>query len=334
MSDATALSIRDLRIEARLAGNDLVLVDGLDIELRRGEILGVVGESGSGKTTLVRTLIGLLDRNVEIVAGEVRIGDELVVAPGHDTTAAARGSRIGTVFQDASRSLNPLYRVRSQLREVLRTHRPDLSKAEVEEQMATVLRRMRIDDPERVLQSYPHQLSGGLRQRVAIALAVITEPQIVLADECTTALDVTTQAEVVALFRELVGELDVALIFVTHDLLLAADLCDRIVVMYGGQAAEIGPTRRVLLEPRHPYTAGLLAAVPSWSADGPIQGIEGSAPRVTVDVVGCRFADRCARVTPACREGDVAFVPRDDDGGYRCLHPLDTPAATAAADHA
>jgi peptide/nickel transport system ATP-binding protein len=326
VSDATALSIRDLRIEARLSGNDLVLVDGLDVELRRGEILGVVGESGSGKTTLVRTLIGLLDRNVEIVAGEVRIGDELVVAPGHDTTAAARGSRIGTVFQDASRSLNPLYRVRAQLREVLRAHRPELTKAQVEEQMTTVLRRMRIDDPERVLQSYPHQLSGGL--------AVVTEPRIVLADECTTALDVTTQAEVVALFRELVGELDVALVFVTHDLLLAADLCDRIVVMYGGQAAEIGPTRRVLLEPRHPYTAGLLAAVPSWSADGPIQGIEGSAPRVTVDVVGCRFADRCARVRPECREADVAFVPRDEDGGHRCLHPLETPATATAADHA
>ncbi len=332
-----ALRIDDLRVEARLADDTLLLVDGLDLDLRPGEIVGVVGESGSGKTTLVRTLIGLLDKNVTVAHGAVAVGGEQVVAPGVDRTDVVRGARIGTVFQDASRSLNPVLKVRSQLREVLKAHKPELSKADAEQKMRTVLERMQIDDPERVLGSYPHQLSGGQRQRVAIALAVVSEPQIVLADECTTALDVTTQAEVVALFRDLVAELGVALIFVTHDLLLAADLCDRIVVMYGGQAAEVGPTRRVLLEPHHPYSAGLLSAVPSWSADGPIRGIEGSAPRVTTAFAGCRFAGRCPRADDDCRAAPIPWTgeagTRD---GYRCIHPLGAepaspPAATGSA---
>ncbi|MDW5594842.1 ABC transporter ATP-binding protein [Conexibacter stalactiti] len=328
---ASALQIEDLRIEARLADDTLVLVDGLDLELAPGEIVGVVGESGSGKTTLVRSLIGLLDKNVTVARGAVRVGGEQVLAPGRDTTASVRGGAIGTVFQDASRSLNPVLKVRAQLRELLKAHKRGISKGEAEERMRTVLRRMQIDDPERVLGSYPHQLSGGQRQRVAIALAVVSEPQIVLADECTTALDVTTQAEVVALFRELVAELGVALVFVTHDLLLAADLCDRVVVMYGGQAAEIGPTRRVLLDPRHPYSAGLLAAVPSWSADGPIRGIEGSAPRVTGAFTGCRFADRCPRATEECRAAAIPWSGGGERDGYRCIHPLSPATAPGAS---
>jgi oligopeptide/dipeptide ABC transporter ATP-binding protein len=229
------------------------------------------------------------------------------------------------VFQDATRSLDPLFRVRTQMREVLRTHCSGLSRDEIQQRMVDVLRRMRITDPQRVLDSYPHQLSGGLCQRVAIALAIVTGPKIVLADECTTALDVTTQAEVVALFRELVSESRIALVFVTHNILLAAELCDRVVVMYGGQAVESGPPERVLKAPHHPYTAGLLASVPGWETDRAFQGIAGSAPRITPDTVGCRFAPRCFQAEGACTAGDIAWSVAPDGGGYRCIKPLALP---------
>jgi oligopeptide/dipeptide ABC transporter ATP-binding protein len=215
------------------------------------------------------------------------------------------------------------------MREVLGTHRSELSRKEMEERMVDVLRRMRITDPQRVLSSYPHQLSGGLCQRVAIALAIITGPKIVLADECTTALDVTTQAEVVALFRELVRESGVALVFVTHNILLAAELCDRVVVMYAGQAVESGPPERVLKRPHHPYTAGLLASVPGWEDDRAFQGIAGSAPRISPDTVGCRFAARCFQAEDACVAADVRWAIASDGGGYRCIKPLALPEGDA-----
>ncbi len=329
MSDV--LQIEGLRVEAQWTGENLVLIDDLDLTLHSGEILGIVGESGSGKTSLVRTLIGLLARNVEVVAGQVDVCGERVVAPGVDRTPSVRGSRVGTVFQDASRSLNPVLKVRTQLREVIKRHRPKMSRHDAHAEMVRVLERMQIDDAERVLDSYPHQLSGGMRQRVAIALAVVTNPALVLADECTSALDVTTQAEVVSLFRELVRDSGIALVFVTHDLLLAADLCDRVAVMYGGEIVEAGPTTRVLRTPHHPYTAGLLASAPGWSSDGPIRGIPGSVPRITTSFTGCRFAGRCARAEEDCRAGDVGWTALTDRDGFRCLHPLVGGEKAAAA---
>jgi peptide/nickel transport system ATP-binding protein len=322
------LEVGGLRVEAGTRSADLVLVDGADLRVGRGEVVGVVGESGCGKSTLVRTLIGMLESNVEVTAGEVRLCGETVVAPGRDATAKIRGSRVGTVFQDAARSLDPLFKIRFQLREVLSRHLPDLADEQAEQRMAQVLRRMGIDETERVLDSYPHQLSGGLRQRVAIAIAVITDPELVLADECTTALDVTTQAEVVSLFRDLVRDTGVGLVFVTHDLLLASDLCDRIAVMYGGQVIETGPVEQVLEHPRHPFTAGLLASVPGWSDEGPLVGIPGSAPRVTTEFRGCRFADRCGRAVEECRT-DVAWTGGREDG-VRCVRPLENGSAQAA----
>ncbi|ROO85802.1 peptide/nickel transport system ATP-binding protein [Actinocorallia herbida] len=315
------LEVGGLRVEAETAAADLLLVDGADLRVGNGEIVGIVGESGCGKSTLVRTLIGMLEGNVAVAAGEVRLGGDRVLAPGHDVTASVRGARVGTVFQDAARSLDPLFKIGYQLREVLARHRPGLTAAQAAEKSAAVLGRMGITEPDRVLGSYPHQLSGGLRQRVAIALAVITDPELVLADECTTALDVTTQAEVVALFRDLVRDTGVGLVFVTHDLLLASDLCDRIAVMYGGQIVEAGPTARVLESPRHPFTAGLLASVPSRHTEGPLVGIPGAAPRVTTAFQGCRFADRCAAASAACAD-DVGWTGADDEG-VRCRHPLD-----------
>ena len=259
------LNVNGLSITARLAHDDLTLLDGVDLAIGRGEIVGVVGESGSGKTTLARSVVGLHERNVRVTAGAIELAGDVVVAPGVDRTDRVRGTAVGMVFQDASRSLNPLMRVRTHLAEVLRRHVRDITKAEVERRSVEVLEQMRITDTARVLDSYPHQLSGGLRQRVAIGLAVVTRPALVIADECTTALDVTTQTKVVGLFRTLVDELGIGLLFVTHDLMLASDLCDRIAVMSGGRVVEQGSIEHVLDHPEQEYTKRLLAAIPSWS---------------------------------------------------------------------
>lgn len=259
------LTISGLSISARLAHDDLRLLDTVDLNVDRGQIVGVVGESGSGKTTLARAVVGLLERNVRVDGGAIRLSDQEIVAPGRDLTRQVRGSAVGMVFQDASRSLNPLMKVRAHLAEVLRRHVPGISKDEVARRSVEVLTQMRITDAERVLDSYPHQLSGGLRQRVAIGLAVVTRPALVIADECTTALDVTTQTQVVGLFRTLVDELGIGLLFVTHDLMLASDLCDRIAVMSAGRVVEQGPAMDVLENPQQDYTRRLLAAIPTWN---------------------------------------------------------------------
>lgn len=259
------LNISRLSITARVADGDLPLLREVDLRIGTGEVLGVVGESGSGKTTLARSVIGLLERNVRVQEGEISLAGERIVAPGVDRTPQVRGASIGMVFQDASRSLNPLMRVRAHLAEVLRRHVPGLSREEIELRSVAVLQQMRIDDTARVLASYPHQLSGGLRQRVAIGLAVVTRPSLIIADECTTALDVTTQTKVVELFRSIIDELGIGLLFVTHDLMLASDLCDRIAVMSAGRVVEQGPAMDVLDQPREPYTRQLLAAIPTWN---------------------------------------------------------------------
>lgn len=265
------LEIRDLSISATLPGRESPLLKNLDLAVAPGEVVGLVGESGSGKTTLARAVFGLLESNVWIAGGSISIFGAEVVAPEVDRTAGIRGQQAGMVFQDASRSLNPLFRVRSQIAEVLKRHVPSITKQQIVERSARVLEQMRISDPGRVLDSYPHQLSGGLRQRVAIALAVVTEPALVVADECTSALDVTTQSEVVVLLRGLAAELGIGLLFVTHDLMLASDLCNRIAVMYQGEIVELGDVDRVLHDPAVDYTRHLLAAVPQWN--------QGASPR-------------------------------------------------------
>ncbi|MBO2447804.1 ABC transporter ATP-binding protein [Actinomadura barringtoniae] len=259
------LDVAGLSITARLADSDLPLLEDVDLAIGRGEIVGVVGESGSGKTTLARAVVGLLEKNVRVDGGSIALSGDRIVAKGVDRTGKVRGAAVGMVFQDASRSLNPLMKVRAHLAEVLRRHVDGITKDEVERRSVEVLEQMRITDARRVLDSYPHQLSGGLRQRVAIGLAVVTRPSMVIADECTTALDVTTQTKVVELFRTLVDELGIGLLFVTHDLMLASDLCDRIAVMNRGRVVEQGPAMEVLDRPREDYTRRLLAAIPTWN---------------------------------------------------------------------
>ncbi|MFA4928356.1 MAG: ABC transporter ATP-binding protein [Patulibacter sp.] len=273
-----ALDIRDLRIEARTAQGMLPIVRAATLRIDPGEVVGIVGESGSGKTTLIRSVVGLLDRNVRVADGTIGVHGQEVMSVDRNRTAAIRGKQVGFVFQDSTRSLNPLLKVRTQMKEVLDRHRPELSKAETQAVMEEVLQRMLINDVPRVLGAYPHELSGGMCQRIAIAIALVADPALLLADECTTALDVTTQAEVVALLRELVSGSSVGLAFVTHDLALAADLCDRIAVMRQGEIVELRPTAELLADPHAQYTRDLLAAVPAWAELAPSEDATTIAP--------------------------------------------------------
>jgi peptide/nickel transport system ATP-binding protein len=311
------LEIDGLTVEAATSRGPHVLVDDVRLAIGRGQILGLIGESGSGKTTTVRSILGLLDRNVSVVGGRVAVLGKTIQAPGEEHVDTVRGRHVGMVFQGASSSLDPLMTVRRQLREVVGTHMPELSKQERDDRIAGVIRRMGFTDVDRVLGSFPHQLSGGMRQRIAIALAVVTEPEVLIADEATSALDVTTQAEVVDLLRSLTVDSGMGMVFVTHDLRLAGEICTEIAVMYAGQIVETGAAADIVTDPRHPYTRALLAAIPGWDG-GEIKAIEGSAPRITEDWVGCRFAPRCPRAEAICTTGSVPWVAVSGGGRSRC----------------
>ena len=259
------LAIDGLSVDARTPQGVKRLVSEVSVSLERGHVLGVIGESGSGKTTLVRTAIGLLAKNVSVVAGRVVLGETTIYAPRVQNVESVRGSRIGMVFQGASASLNPLMRVGAQLDEVLRVHQPDRSRGERRAAIVDALEKMRFTDTSRIMRSYPFQLSGGMKQRVAIALAVLPNPEVLIADESTSALDVTTQAEVVALLASVVAE-GVGMVFVTHDLLLAREICTDIAVMHRGELVDYGSTGQVLGSPSSAYTRHLLdASVNPWA---------------------------------------------------------------------
>ncbi len=294
-------SVRDLSVEAYTAAGTVMPVRRFDLTLNEGDIVGVIGESGSGKTTAVRSMIGLLERNVHIVDGDIRFRGDTIRSNEANRFDTVRGRSIGMVFQSPQRSLNPVRTIASQIGEVLTVLRPDMTRDERQDRMRHVMSSVGFSDVERVLRSYPHALSGGMCQRAAIAAAIAPEPSILIADEATSALDVTTQAEVVTLLKHVTLESDRALVFVTHDILLAAELCSRIVVMYAGEIVEEGLTEQVVNRPRHPYSQALLSAVPLWEPKTSLKGIAGRPPRVLKGFTGCGFADRCAHVREDCR---------------------------------
>lgn len=265
----TLLRIRGLVVEARSQSKLVKAVNHVDFEIGESEVVGLIGESGSGKTTLVRAILDLLERNVRITNGSIEYSGKTVidVATGHSELGAIRGSQIGMVFQSPRSSLDPLMTIGVHLREVLRRHKPDISRDSVKKRSVEVLGEMGLD-AERVMRSYPHQLSGGMCQRAAIAISIAPYPSLLIADECTSALDVTSQEEVVTVLKHLTGHRKMALIFVTHDMLLASELCDRLVVMQNGKVIESGTTAQTLCDPREDYTKQLIAAVPRWNPEG------------------------------------------------------------------
>ncbi|WP_295642869.1 ABC transporter ATP-binding protein [uncultured Methylibium sp.] len=295
------LEVRGLVVEFPGRRGTLRALDGVSFDIAPGEILGVVGESGAGKSLTGAAIIGLLEPPGRIAAGEIRLGGERIDDLPPAAMRRIRGRRIGAIFQDPLTSLNPLYTVGRQLVETIRTHLP-LDEAGARARAVDLLRETGIPAPEARIDHYPHQFSGGMRQRVVIALALAARPELIIADEPTTALDVSIQAQVIGLLRRLCKEHGAAVMLVTHDMGVIAEACDRVAVMYAGRVVELGPVRDVIHAPAHPYTAGLMGSIPAMDEDRErLVQIDGAMPRLNAIPAGCAFNPRCPQVVERCR---------------------------------
>ncbi|MFM9847305.1 MAG: ABC transporter ATP-binding protein [Hyphomicrobiaceae bacterium] len=294
------LSVRNLKVEFPTRRGTLVAVDDVSFDIAPGEVLGVVGESGAGKSLTGAAIIGLLEPPGRIAGGVVELKGKRIDNLPPSQMRPIRGKRIGMVFQDPLTSLNPLYRVGEQLIETVRTHL-ELSEREARARAIALLNEVGIQGAERRIDGYPHEFSGGMRQRVVLALALCAEPELIIADEPTTALDVSIQAQIIQLLKKLCRERDTAVLLITHDMGVIAETADRVAVMYAGRIAEIGPVRDVVKDPHHPYTKGLMGSIPALegSANRLVQ-IPGSMPRLTAIPPGCAFNPRCPHVFDRC----------------------------------
>jgi peptide/nickel transport system ATP-binding protein len=316
------LEIRDLRVH--IGGHEIVHIDELD--LPRGTRLGLVGESGSGKTMTAKAIAGLLPDEARI-SGTVQFDGRNLVGLGDGELAKIRGKRIGFVFQDPARSLNPVMRVGRQVSEAIRLH-TDIKGRAVTDKVVELLEQVHLPNPPALLRRYPHQLSGGQQQRVMIAAAIAADPELLIADEPTTALDVTVQHEILRLLISLTEQRDMSVLFVSHDLGVVRYVCDRVAVVYGGQIVETGSIEDVVTHPRHRYTTALLAASPGMPKDDDVesfigrrlQTIDGSVPAGGRFPSGCRFRNRCAHETASCAENPPLVTTRDGHR-FRCWNP-------------
>jgi peptide/nickel transport system permease protein len=318
------LDVVDLSTEFRTGTRVHHAVGGVSLALAPGERVGLVGESGSGKSVTALSLMRLVPTPPGVItAGRVGVeGKDQLAAPLAELRRL-RGGPVAYVFQDPLGTLHPLFRVGDQIVETIRAHQP-LSHREARERAVGLMDAVRIPGARARLDAYPHELSGGMRQRVCIAMALANEPDLVIADEPTTALDVTVQAQILTLLRHLSAEKGSAVLFITHDFGVVSELCDRVAVMYAGRIVELGPTEAVLSRPAHPYTRRLIHCVPVLGEpDRPLEPIEGAPPPVDRLPPGCAFAPRCDRATAACREGDVTLDPRGEGRAVRCIHPLE-----------
>jgi peptide/nickel transport system ATP-binding protein len=315
------LAVRDLATHFFTRGGVMKAVDGVSFELQAGEILGVVGESGSGKSVTGYSLLGLVDPPGRIVAGSIRLaGQELVGLP-QPALRALRGKRLAMVFQDPMTTLNPVLTIATQIGLAIGAHER-VSGPAARARAIDVLTRVGIPDAVNRLNSYPHEFSGGMRQRVAIAVALLNRPDVIVADEPTTALDVSIQAQILAEMKTIVRDLGTALIWISHDLAVVSALASRVLVMYAGRVVEHGPTAAVLRSPRHPYTQGLLNSLPARAAPGEeLVQIPGQPPSLAALPVGCAFSPRCPRADAICREAPA--MTSDGPRGWRCHHPLE-----------
>ena len=288
------LSVRNLRVEIPTRHGVLTAIDDLSFDIAPGEVLGVVGESGAGKSITGSAIIGLLDPPGRIAGGEILLGGERIDNLPRSAMRRVRGKRIGMIFQDPLTSLNPLYRIGDQLTETILTHERMSAKAALDK-AERLLVEVGIPAARTRLSSYPHQFSGGMRQRVVIALALAADPELVVADEPTTALDVSVQAQVISLLKRLCKDRGTSVMLITHDMGVIAETADRVCVLYAGRLAEIGTVRDVVKHPKHPYTHGLMTAIPSLTGDpdARLQQIPGSMPRLGAIPSGCAFNPRC-----------------------------------------
>ena len=303
------LSVENLRIEFPTRHGTLVAIDDASFHIDEGEILGVVGESGAGKSITGMSIIGLLDPPGRIAGGRIRLDGQRIDNLSYEEMRRIRGKKIGAIFQDPLTSLNPLYTIGRQLVETILTH-SEMSPAKARERAVELLVEVGIPAAERRIENYPHQFSGGMRQRVVIALALCANPRLIIADEPTTALDVSVQAQIISLLKVLSREHGAAVMLVTHDMGVIAETADRVAVMYAGRLAEIGPVQEVIQRPKHPYTVGLMGSIPAIGQriERLVQ-IEGAMPRLTDIPAGCAFNPRCPKAFERCRAERPELVP-------------------------
>ena len=307
------LQIQDLRTVFRTSGGDVPAVDGVSLDVIRGKTLGIVGESGCGKSVLSLSIMRLVAHPGRISSGRVLLEGRDLAGLSNAEMRGVRGKEIGMIFQEPMTSLNPVHTVGFQITEGIRAHESQASKAELRERGIAALARVRIPSPERRFDEYPHQLSGGMRQRVMIAMALACSPKLLIADEPTTALDVTVQAQILDLLRDLQAETGMAIILITHDLGVIAEMADDVAVMYAGRVVERTTARDLFEDPQHPYTLGLLGSIPRLDEDRErLLAITGAVPPPFALPPGCRFAPRCPFAIEACR----AEIP-----GLRAISP-------------
>ena len=320
------LEVEDLCVEFH--GRDAVVraVDGVSFELQQGEILGLVGESGCGKSVSSLAILGLLEKPAgRIARGQIRFAGKDLTRASQAELRQVRGNRLSMIFQDPLTSLNPYLRVEEQLVEVMELHQ-GLTRRAARDRAVELLARVGIPDPAQRVRAFPHELSGGMRQRVCIAMSLLCNPEMLIADEPTTMLDVTIQAQILELLRELRRERKMSILFITHDLGVVAELCDRVIVMYAGRIVEAAPAAELFRRPLHPYTEALLKSTPRIDQPngGVLHPIAGLPPRLDAGKFEeCTFAPRCPRVRPACHDGEPELFPAEGGRLRRCIVPVE-----------
>ncbi len=322
MEGDALLDLKALETQFQVKSRIYRAVGGVDLHVRRGECLGIIGESGSGKSVTALSIMGLVASPPGVITGGAAYykGKDLIGAP-YETLRHLRGDQVAYIFQDPLATLHPLYTVGDQLIEAVRAHH-GTSKAKARAHAITLLKSVRIPNAEVQVDTYPHEMSGGMRQRVGIAMALANDPEVIIADEPTTALDVTVQAQILSLLDDLRRERGLAIIFITHDFGVVAQLCDRVAVMYAGRVVEEGPTEAILNAPAHPYTARLMACVPELGQGRRVlAAIPGLPPAVDKLPQGCAFADRCDKVHDACRADEIAYARNAEGRKVRCIDP-------------
>ena len=317
------LEVDRLRVEFPTRHGNLLALDDVSFQIASGEILGVVGESGAGKSLTGAAIIGLLDPPGRVASGKIRFDGRRIDNLPYEEMRKVRGRQIGAIFQDPLTSLNPLYTIGQQLTETIRAHLP-VSQSDARQRAIKLLEETGIQAAEQRIDQYPHQFSGGMRQRVVIALALAAEPKLIVADEPTTALDVSIQAQIIALLKRLCKQHGAAVMLITHDMGVIAETCDRVAVMYAGRVAEIGPVRDVIHASAHPYTAGLMGSIPAMDEDRErLLQIDGAMPRLTAIPKGCAFNPRCKQSFDRCRVERPELINAGSTRAACWLHAAD-----------
>ena len=317
--DGTLIEVRDLAISFFNKSGEVQAVRGIDYTLRRGEVLGIVGESGSGKSVSSHAILRLTPPSGKVKSGQILFDGKDILQMNKKEIQALRGNRIAMIFQDPMTSLDPLFTVEYQINESLKKH-TSLDAASRKKRVIELLELVGINQPERRAKQYPYEFSGGMRQRVMIAMALSCDPELLIADEPTTALDVTIQAQIIDLLKELKNRLGMAIIFITHDLGVVSDICDDIIVMYAGKIVETGTKRDIFYQHKHPYTEGLLASVPDIDQDvaEKLVPIKGNPPDMSCVKAGCAFAPRCKNAMQACVREDPPLIEIEGTHAAAC----------------